>query len=327
MRSLLLACLASASILVASPSIAGPPEEVKASAAAAGEQGLALFESGKWREAYEAFRRADGLYHAPTLVLYMAHCQKALGKLAAARWLYRRVAAEPLPPGVPHQFMTAQAVAREESERLKTSVALLKIGLRGVPVERVSVTLDGEALPAIDAVPRDVDPGEHVLEAKPERGAPERRVIVLKQGSTTEVIFSFAPPPPPDTPPPPPAAAPPKPKQAPELWIPGVISVGAGLAEIGIGAAVGLMSLSQAGDLKSRCRVDSHCPSTDRNRATSAIALADASTALFILGGLSAAAGGALLLLNNRRDKANGPRSSALSIDVGVGYAGVRGAF
>src|SRR5262245_22615663 len=46
----------------------------------AGEQGLSLFNAGRWQEAYDRFDSAEAVLHAPTLVLFMAHCQKRLGR-------------------------------------------------------------------------------------------------------------------------------------------------------------------------------------------------------------------------------------------------------
>jgi hypothetical protein len=293
-----------------------PPPDLhdKAAAAAAGEEALGLFEAGRWREAFVAFQRADALYHAPTLVLYMAHCQKRLGRLAAARGLYRRVAAEPLPPGVPHQFLTAQAIARGEAERLKESVATIKIVLQGPEPARVRVTVDGDVVLASELAQREVEPGDHVIEATPPGTPPERRTVKLKQGTSAEVLFTF---------PEASARALERPQAAVDLWTPGVIGVGVGATGIGLGAITGVMSLSTLADVRARCRADGHCLASDQARARSAGALGDASTAALVLGGLAAASGAVMLYLHSRGE----PRTTGMRLDIGPGYAGLGGEF
>ena len=107
-------------LLAATPAAAeGKAPDVHAAARARGEEGLRLFEAQRWEEAYGAFAQAEGLLHAPTLVLYMAHCRKSQGRLIEARALYEQVAGEAVPRYAPEQFKKAQATAREELEALR----------------------------------------------------------------------------------------------------------------------------------------------------------------------------------------------------------------
>ena len=97
----------------------GASPDAQATARARGEEGLKLYQAGKWDEAFAAFERADGLFHAPTLVVFMANCRRNQGRLVEARALYEKVVSEPLPRDPPEAFKKAQATARTELEALR----------------------------------------------------------------------------------------------------------------------------------------------------------------------------------------------------------------
>ena len=52
-----------------------------------------------YERAAELFQQAEGLMHAPTLLLGLARAQAGLGKLVSAHETYIRVTREPLPDG------------------------------------------------------------------------------------------------------------------------------------------------------------------------------------------------------------------------------------
>ncbi len=93
------------------------------------------------------FQRAEGEFHAVTLVLYMARCQRMRGKLVDARSLYEQIVSEALGPGAPSQFLTAQIQARAELERLRRRIPGLVLTLVDAPADRVRVTVDGALVP------------------------------------------------------------------------------------------------------------------------------------------------------------------------------------
>ncbi|MFS8071686.1 MAG: tetratricopeptide repeat protein, partial [Byssovorax sp.] len=146
MRSFLASALAFAlAALVISPSPAQAQDATsrQEAARAAGEEGLKLFTSGRWQEALEMFERAESEFHAVTLVLYMARCQRMRGKLVEARALYEQITGEALGPNAPGQFRTAQTQARGELERLRRRIPSLVLAIKGAPASRVHVTVDG----------------------------------------------------------------------------------------------------------------------------------------------------------------------------------------
>ncbi|WP_437314918.1 tetratricopeptide repeat protein [Sorangium sp. So ce385] len=112
-------CAFAVTLLAAAPALAAkPPEAASAEAQqlarTKAHEGLKLYGADRWQEAFEVFKEADGLYHAPTLVLYMARCQRKLGRLEEARGLYEQVLAEPLPDDPPAAFLDARRDAETE---------------------------------------------------------------------------------------------------------------------------------------------------------------------------------------------------------------------
>lgn len=312
-----------ASLCVPMPVLADTPpageKSLRATAARdGGEAGLRHFAAGRLIEAYASFQRADALFHAPTLVLYMAHCRKRLGKLASARALYRQVADERIPSTAPLQFQTAQAVAREELEHLERRVPVVELKLTGGSLPAARVTVDGTPAAALASQRLLLDPGEHVIEARVGDGEPIRRPVSLREGMTIRLSLTLpaAPPsalsssPNSDAAPAKDANAGPRGSLAPAL-----ITFGVAAAAIGVGATTGALSLGQVGELRARCGPDRGCPASAQPRAASAGRLADASTIAFIAGGVALTAGVVLLVLRP------GPR-----VELGLGL-GPRAAF
>jgi hypothetical protein len=101
-----------------------------------------------------------------------------------------------------------------------------------------------------------------------------------------------------------------------------VFSVGA--ASILVGAVTGGLSLSITGDLQASCAAGI-CPPNERGRLDSANALANVSTATFVIGGLAAAAGVVLIAVSPGKPKTG----AAVTVEpwVSAGGAGLRGRF
>jgi hypothetical protein len=80
----------------------------------------------------------------------------------------------------------------------------------------------------------------------------------------------------------------------------------------------GALSLHLAAGVKSRCGPGGHCLTSDQGQAALAGRLADASTSMFVLGGLAAAGGITLVVVHTR---------SQVHVGVGPGSWSVRGVF
>ena len=315
MRSLPASTLAFAlALLVISPSVAEAQDTTsrQEAARAAGEAGLKLFTAGKWQEALEMFQRAEGEFHATTLVLYMARCQRMRGKLVASRSLYEQVASEALGPGAPSQFLTAQIQARAELERLRRRIPGLVLTFKDAPADLVRVTVDGARVPVSSGATLDLDPGEHALVATMEQAAPIHRTITLTEGATARVDLAFD--------------APPE-KRSGSTVVPALIAFGVGAVGLGAGAITGAVALDQASDLKARCQPTKHCPTTDQASADSAGRLADASTIGLVAGGAAILTGVVLLLVRPSGGGARRTEASPVRFNVGPGVVTLEGAF
>lgn len=91
---------------------------VKDTARKLAKQGFDAMRAGKYKEAAELFRRADMVFHAPTLVLQLGHAAAKAGSLLEARAAYQRVVDEELAPGAPIEFVDAQAEAQASLQAL-----------------------------------------------------------------------------------------------------------------------------------------------------------------------------------------------------------------
>lgn len=315
MRPLLASSLALAlAVLVISPSPAeaqGATSRQEA-ARAAGEEGLKLFTAGKWPEALEMFQRAESEFHAVTLVLYMARCQRMRGKLVEARALYERIADEAIAPGAPAQFLTAQTQARAELERLGRRIPVLVLTFEGAPADRVSVTLDGALVPVSARSSVALNPGEHALVATAPHAAPIHRTITVSEGATARVELAFD-------------AEPERPLGSSAA--PALIAFGVGAAGLGVGAVTGAVALGDASDLKARCLPTKRCPAEDQGKADAARRLADVSTIGLIAGGAAVLTGVVLLLVRPSGEAAHRTGASPVRFNVGLGVVTMEGAF
>src|SRR5690242_16306817 len=89
-----------ASLLMAPPAFAQSDAD-KATARSLGQEGQAALDAKDYRTAEDRFRRADSLYHAPTLALGLARSLAANGKFVAAQETYNRIVREGVAPGAP----------------------------------------------------------------------------------------------------------------------------------------------------------------------------------------------------------------------------------
>ncbi len=318
-RWLLVLCLSIAS-LGSSRALAAPPnhadDDRQAAARAKGEEGLRLFEAGKWASAYDAFQRADEIFHAPTLVLYMAHCRRSQGKLIEARALYEKVASETVPKGAPDQFAKAVASAREELDRIRKRIASVRVTFSPPAPASTTLKIDGVAVSAEQgASGAELDPGDHEIVAEADKASAIHRTISLKEGEAAEIPLSFA------------KAddrGPSTPRRRGSI-VPGAIALGVGGAFVGVGAVTGIMAFTKIADIKSRCRPDGHCLKADQPEASTARTLTTVSTVGFVVGGVALAAGAVLLVVRPGGAKAND--KAALRVQVGPRSVSLEGRF
>ena len=350
-----LALAPSAPLPAAAQTAADSPETIGRTL---GEEGLRRFQSGRWQEAYELFEDANRAVHAPTLVLYMAHCQERLGHLPAAHRLYREVARMELAADAPVQFHSAQRVARQELDALGQRLAFIKILVTSIAAaERGGVRLrvDGSELSAADLEELALEPGAHVIEASMPGRATLRLAITAPAGRLAEIVVPLGLPAAPAN-----DAAPEVSKgdgasaskgdgasasksdgasaskgqashvetTATPLLVSTAIAFGMGGAALVGGVATGALSLRDVDAVKSRCSPSGHCLASDQANAAVAGRLADASTSLFVAGGAAVVTGIVLAVLHARSSKAPAvPATGSVHVDIGPAYWAVGGVF
>ncbi|WP_437547633.1 hypothetical protein WME97_46900 [Sorangium sp. So ce367] len=176
----------------AEASAQAPPPSAKArqAAVAYANQGWTAYRARRYRDALQAFRRAEATVHAPTFLIMVARSCHKLGRLTEARSVYQVIVDEQLPADASQAFRQAQAEARTELEALLSRIPTVEITVTGAGSGGAQVALGGLDVPPSTPVAR--DPGSHTLAV----GAPGRRgltkEIVLKEGMRAKVEVDLA---------------------------------------------------------------------------------------------------------------------------------------
>jgi hypothetical protein len=310
-------------------------------------EGFGALDKRDFATAADRFKRADSLYHAPTIALGLARAYVGLGKLLAAQEAYNRVAHETVPPNAPAAFANAVADAQRELAALTPRVPAVIINVKGPTEPRV--TLDGVDVPnAALGVKRPVDPGQHVIKVTAAGFAPSEATFTAAEGKVEGVTVEpkpgaalppTTPPPttappgpkaPPATPPPPITPPPPAtPDRAASTGSPqktiGFIGLGLGAAGLVAGGVTGGLALSKHASLLKTC-LDGHCPKgsemTNQAAVDSYKTMGTISTIGFIAGGALAATGIVLVVTAPKAKP-----TATLTPVIGLGYLGAEGSF
>ena len=223
-------------------------------------EGLRLYEDGQIAPAYAAFQEADRLYHAPSISIYIARCQRRLGKLLDARATYEGIVAERLPLDASIAFVTAHADAVKELADLAPRVPTLRVGVARVPSGSAEISIDGQR---VTDEKKELDPGPHTIEVKTAGGATIRRTVTVAEGSHETLTLD-------------PAAAPPAERVN---RVPAIVLFAVGGAAAVVGGVTGGLALAQAGDVKARCGGVPPCAPTPPDTTAALQAEAGAATA------------------------------------------------
>ncbi len=216
-----------------------------------GAEALKLYESGAYAEALEKFQLANQLVPAPTLGVRIARCLDRLGRLVEASETYLDVSRQELERGAPFVQKKAQVEAADEREKLLPRIPSLTVVLEGPQEEGVRVLVDGDEMPfAMVGQKRPIDPGKHTIEAI-RSDTTVTRELTLKEGQVETVTIELPPLP----------VAPPPVNPDDELFRTiGWVGVGVGASGLVIGAANGVLTLTQQSSLEETCGADRACP-------------------------------------------------------------------
>jgi hypothetical protein len=304
-----------------------------------GNDGLALAGSGDCAAAVEKLTRAEGLYHAPTTLTVLGECHIALGKLVDGVEELTRVAREELGPKAPPAFRKAQIRARQKLEEARPRLPTLRLTVDGARDDAsIGVKLDGQSVPpATLGLDRPMDPGPHDIEVSAVGYKTASAHVVLKEGLSQGVKLVLDPlpasAPPPEVAqsvpsPSQPPSPPPRPRSEPKpSYVPAAIFFGVGVVGIGVGAALGAVTLGKASHLNSVCQPKNDCPAGEQGDIDSANAFALGSTIAFGVGVVGAAFGTYFLLKPPKSDAE--PTATSLTVRpwISPGSAGVAGTF
>ncbi len=302
-----------------------------------------------YKDALDKVTEAEALYHAPTHLLLMGNAQAGLGKLSEALATFEKLAAEPMSNAAPNAFKEAQETGRKRMKELLSRVPSLLVVVESAEAQGVTVTVDGQKVTFAGGVALRFDPGEHVIGVDAEGFPPVKKTIVLPEkggvvrvpialekpgaaASATATTTATASAAPSGTGP---AATGPGPYR-----IPAIVTLGVAGAGLVAGAVTGVLSLGMTSDLKARCP-GNVCSPGDRGNLDSANAMANTSTATFVIGGAAAVLGGVLLTLDLTTTRAKvqaagshttaarrtGSAGPQIEPWISAGGAGLRGRF
>lgn len=316
------------------------PEDI-AAARALGTEGTRLADAGDCNAAIGKLEAAEKLYHAPTTLDRLGECQISVGRIVAGTESLNRVVREPLAASAPPVFVVAQKRAQKALTAALPRIGNLKIHVDGVGADKVSLTVDGVAVPAaLLDTDRPSDPGPHEVSASAAGYRTATTSVTVHEGAEAAVELKLevdptaaavvAPPPPTAavTPPPPPAASPASSKGTERgLAIAGFVVGGVGLA---IGTAFGIVALGTKSTLDSHC-VSKTCPASEQSDINSLGTQATVSTIGFGVGIVGVAVGAILLGVSHSHEGASAakvdPPRPRVSPWIGLGSAGLGGTF
>jgi hypothetical protein len=280
------------------------PAEIAAARQLARE-GFKLADGGNCAAAVEPLSRAESLFHAPTILVRLAECHLAQGRLVLGTEELRRVTVEDLGPTPSRAFVAAKSRARVLLASAEPRLAHLTVRVTGptVPI----VTLDGEPLAAgMLGLEIPVDPGPHLVKAEADGFIAAEKPLTVAEGGSDQVELELSPslvaasePTAVVTPSPAPAAVArvttPVPSTQP-LRAPALISLAVGVAGFGVGIGFGVAALNDKTKLDNVC-VNKACPISARNDLALLQRDATLSTIGWAVGGVAAATSLVLLVL------------------------------
>jgi hypothetical protein len=325
-------------LLFAAPVVHAQSDADRATARELGLEGQAALDKKDFKTAEDKFKRADSLFHAPTLLLGYARAEAALGKVVNASESYSRVVREGVAPGAPKVFADAVEAAKAEIGAVQARIANVTISVQGPDAPRV--TIDDVVVPvAALGVRRPVDPGTHVVKATADGWDPgETKFTVADAGTATASLVlkksaagatAVVAPVPGPSPTGQPAATPASSPATAEVSTSsggstqrtlGIVGMALGGASLAAGAITGFMALGKHSDLTNKCP-NNTCTSDVQSDVDSYHSLGTISTITFIAGGVLAG-GGAVLFFTAPKGQPAGPQTG-LSVTPVIGFGSV----
>jgi hypothetical protein len=335
------------SIALFSPTAHAQTAADRATARELGNDGQSALDKKDYATAEDRFRRADALFHAPTLLLGYARAEVGLGKVVNASEAYNRIVREGAPPGAPAAFTAAVEAARAEAGAVQARIASVTIAVTGP--DNPNVTLDDQPVPvAALGVKRPVDPGAHVVKASADGWQPAETKFTVADAGAANAALTLTKLPgavaagvgTPSTSTQPagvtvgssasPGADTMSASPGSTQRTIGLVGMGAGVVGLGVGAVTGILAIGKHSTLSTECTGGSSgtaCSPSSQSDLDSYHSLGMISTIGFIAGGVLAA-GGLVVFLTAPHASSAGPATGIrLTPFVGPGSVGAVGTF
>lgn len=324
-------CLLAGVVLVVVASTAASARAQGDDAAAAYalfEEGRRLVAAGNLTEACPKLVASQRLVPKVSTLLNLADCYERSGRTASAWARYAEAAAMAKQLGQSDR----ETFAGERAALLEPKVSRVTIvapAVAGLLLKRDGV----EVIAGVVGTAVPVNPGTHTVEASAPGKRPWSTTIEVAPAAsptvTVPALEDEAPPPATAaaTPPvfaPPPVVTPPSettPSSGSSAWrTVGLVVGGAGVAGLGVGAALGGVAIAKNNQAESSGCNGSRCTSAAAPLRNDARSTAVASTVTFVASGVFAAGGAALWLLAPR---SSGDGSVQVTASVGPGMSGM----
>jgi hypothetical protein len=322
-------------MLSASPAFAQSEAENRATARALAEAAHDALEAKDYKKSEDLFRRADALFHAPTISIGLARSQAGEGKFVESCESYNRIIRE---------GNTTTPVFAEALEDAKKEVASVEgrrsravIAVTGPGPDAPQVTLDDAPIKnEVLGVALFVNPGTHILKVTAKGFHPASQSFTVAEGATQNVSLAMEPAPEEAvvTPPPPPpgGGATPLPVLPPDTGtttqpnhVPSYIAFGVGGAGLVLGVVTGALAIGKHSSLASECPGGTCTTSSSQSDLSSYHTMGALSTVGFIVGGVGVAAGAILWFVAPSASAQ--VTTGAVTPYIGPGSAGVVGRF
>lgn len=289
--------------------------EDKAGAVALFREAGALVDAGQPSRACPKYEESLRLYDSVNTRYFLADCYERTGKMASAWAHFLEVAARVRASG----DRAKEAKARERAAAVQPKVSRLTVVVEVASTPGLEVKRNGAPVgPGQWGAPMPVDAGTHVIEASaPGKRTWTAQVEVKPDGATSTLVVRAL-------------------EDDPaSVGVGGagggsdgrrtlaLVTAGAGLATVGVGAALGLAAKSRFDESRAFCNGD-RCDRRGMDIRDSAVARANVATAVFGIGLAAIAGGGVLWLTANA--KSSTP-SASIGLSPTVGGALVQGSF
>jgi hypothetical protein len=321
------------SLLAPGQARAAGTEIDRAMARSLAAEGYEALVKKKFATAEDRLRRADELFHAPTIVVDHARALVGLGRLVEARERYQLVIREGVEKNAPAPWKQALADAQREVADVEKRIAWLLIRVEG-PTEPTVVADDKPVPPAELGTRRATDPGLRVIRVTAEGYQPQERSLTLAEGEERELSFELVEL---DAASPSDGATPSgtgpsgQAGEGSRYRIPMWAAFGAGGVGLVVGSVTGALTLGAYSDLDGRCPEQNCEPTTldqkrqfqgDRQRYRTLATLSSIGFGVALVG----AGAGVWLFLLDRQHSGKGETGSLVPL-IGPSEVGVMGRF